>query len=147
MTSLADFVRRWHAGEVSLAPIVELLGIRPVELGEGRAVVEMDVDSRLHNAMGILHGGVLLDLADVAIGVALATVAEEGETFSTVQSSVSYLRPVREGRLLAEARVAQRGRTIGHLECGVRDAEGRGVARVVSTLSIRRPPSDEGAAP
>lgn len=137
MTSLADFVHRWQSGEVSLAPIVELLGIRPVELGDGRAVVEMDADARLHNAMGILHGGVLLDLADVAMGVALATVAQEGETFSTVQSSVSYLRPVREGRLLAEARVVQRGRTVGHLECEVRDGEGRGVARVSSALAIR----------
>ena len=145
MTSLADFVRRWHAGEVSLAPIVELLGIRPVALGEGRAVVEMNADARLHNAMGILHGGVLLDLADVAMGVALATVAEEGETFSTVQSSVSYLRPVKEGRLAAEARVVLRRRTVGHLECEVRDAEGCEVARVSSALAIRRPSDGESA--
>jgi uncharacterized protein (TIGR00369 family) len=137
VTSLADFVRRWHAGEASLAPIVELLGIRSRSLGDGRAEIEMDAGPRLHNAMGILHGGVLLDLADVAMGVALATVAEEGETFSTLQSSVSYLRPVKEGLLVAEARVAHRGRTVGHLECEVRDAEGRGVARVTSVLAIR----------
>lgn len=139
MSSLADFVRRWQAGEGSLAPIVDLLGIRPVESGEGRAAVEMDAGPRLHNAMGILHGGVLLDLADVAIGVALATVAAEGETFSTIQSSVSYLRPVTEGRLIAEARVVHRGRTVGYLECGVRDSEDRQVARVSSVLAIRRP--------
>jgi uncharacterized protein (TIGR00369 family) len=138
VTSLADFVRRWHAGEVPLAPIVDLLGIRPRSLGDGRAEVEMDAGPRLHNAMGILHGGVLLDLADVAMGVALATVAEEGETFSTVQSSISYLRPVREDRLIAAARVVHRGGTIGHLECEIRDAGDRTVARITSTLAIRR---------
>jgi uncharacterized protein (TIGR00369 family) len=137
VSSLADFVRRWHAGELPLAPIVDLLGIRSRSLGDGHAEVEMDADSRLHNAMGILHGGVLLDLADVVMGVALATVAEEGETFSTLQSSVSYLRPVKAGRLVAAARVVHRGRTVGHLECEVRDAEGRGVARVTSVLAIR----------
>jgi uncharacterized protein (TIGR00369 family) len=135
--SLADFVRRWHAGEAPLAPIVDLLGIRSRSLGDGRAEVEMDAGPRLHNAMGILHGGVLLDLADVAMGVALATAAEEGESFSTVQSSVSYLRPVKEGRLVADARVVKRGRMLGHLECEVRDSEGRGVARVSSVIAIR----------
>lgn len=138
MSSLADFVRRWHQGEVSLAPITELLGVTSRSLGDGAAEVEMDAGPRLHNAMGILHGGVLLDLADVAMGVAFATVAEEGETFSTVQSSISYLRPVREGRLVAAARVVQRGRTIGHVECEIRDQEDRPVARVVSSLAVRR---------
>jgi uncharacterized protein (TIGR00369 family) len=137
VSSLAELVRRWHFGEVSLAPITELLGVTSRALGDGTAEVEMEAGPRLHNAMGILHGGVLLDLADVAMGVAFATVAEEGETFSTVQSSVSYLRPVREGRLVAAARVVQRGRTIGHVECEVRDADGRPVARVGSVSAIR----------
>ncbi|HEX2251886.1 MAG TPA: PaaI family thioesterase [Thermoanaerobaculia bacterium] len=138
MTALADFVRRWQEGEVTLAPITELLGVRPRSLGDGRAEVEMDATARLHNAMGILHGGVLVDLADVAIGVALATAVEEGETFSTLQSGITYLRPVQQGRLVAAARVVQRGRTIAHMECEIRDDRERPVARITSSLVIRR---------
>lgn len=138
MSSLGDYVRRWLAGELELAPITRLLGIRPVSIGDGEARVELAAGQRLHNAMGTVHGGVLLDLADVVMGVALATVVEEGETFATLQSSVSYLRAVREDRLTATARVVHRGRTTGHLECDVHDGRGRLVARVSSVCAIRR---------
>lgn len=141
---LAGYVERWRAGELELAPITGLLGIRPVSLGDGAAEVEMSAGERLHNAMGTLHGGVLLDLADVAMGVAMATVAAAGETFSTLSSSIAYLRPVRAGRLTAAARVVQRGRTTGHLECEVRDEEGRPVARVISVCAIRAAAAEAG---
>jgi uncharacterized protein (TIGR00369 family) len=131
-------VERWVAGEIRLAPIADLLGVRPVSAGDGEARVELDAGPRLHNAMGTLHGGVLLDLADVAMGVALATVVAEGETFATLSASVHYLRPVREDRLTAHARVVHRGRTAAHLECDVHDAAGRLVARVGSVSAIRR---------
>ena len=137
MSRWAEHVERWRAGELELAPITGLLGIRPLSAGDGRAELEMDAGARLHNAMGTLHGGVLLDLADVAMGVAMATQLDDGETFSTVQSSVSYLRPVVEDRLTAAAEVVHRGRTTAHLECEVRDGEGRPVARVTSVCSIR----------
>jgi uncharacterized protein (TIGR00369 family) len=133
-------VTRWRDGEAELAPITGLLGIRPVSLGDGEAVVEMDAGERVHNAMGTVHGGVLLDLADVAMGVAMATRLEAGEGFATLQSSVTYLRAVREGRLTATARIVHRGRTAGHLECVVRDGDERPVARVTSTCLIRTPP-------
>jgi len=136
MTDFADLVRRWQAGERELAPITGLLGVRPVSLGDGRAEVEMIASERLHNAMGTVHGGVFLDLADVAMGVAMATRLEAGEGFATLGANVAYLRPVREGRLSASARVVQRGRTTGHLECEVADAEGRPVARVTSICAI-----------
>lgn len=138
MTALRALVERWVAGEVRLAPIADLLGVRPLAAGDGEARIEMDAGPRLHNAMGILHGGVVLDLADVAMGAALATVVDEGETFATVSSTVAYLRPVREGRLTAAARVVHRGRTTAHLECDLANADGELVARVGSVSAIRR---------
>jgi uncharacterized protein (TIGR00369 family) len=138
VNKFAELVERWGAGEVELAPITGLLGVRPVSVGEGEAVLTMEAGERLHNAMGTLHGGVFLDLADVAMGVAMATVLEPGEGFATVQSGVSYLRAVKDGRLEAAARVVQRGRTTGHLECEITDGEGRQVARVTSVCAIRR---------
>lgn len=137
MSDLAAYVQRWLAGELELAPITELLGVRPVAIGEGRAEVELTAGERLHNAMGTVHGGVLYDLADVAMGAALATVLADGESFATLQSSIGYLRPVSQGRLTATARVVHRGRTTGHLECDVHDGEDRLVARVTSICAIR----------
>ncbi len=137
---LAAFVEGWYAGDLELAPITELLGIRPESLGEGMAELSMEAGERFHNAMGTLHGGVFVDLADVAMGVAMATRVEPGETFSTLQSGISYLRPVVAGRLTARARVVHRGRTTAHLECEIEDAEERVAARVSSVCAIRPAP-------
>lgn len=137
MSRLRRYVEKWQAGELELAPITKLLGIEPVSLDEGRAQVSMEAGERLHNAMGTLHGGVLCDMADVVMGVAMATVLEDDETLATLQTSISYLRAVREDRLVATARVIQRGRTTGHLECEIHDGEERLVARITSVCAIR----------
>jgi uncharacterized protein (TIGR00369 family) len=138
MSKLSRFAEKWLAGELELAPITELLGVRPVSLGEGEARIELTAGKHLHNAMGTVHGGIFCDLADVAMGTALATVAADGESFSTLQLQMSYYLPVVEGRLSAHARVVRRGRATAHLECDLEDGEGRLVARASSVCAIRQ---------
>jgi len=135
---LSDYVHKWLAGDLELAPITEFLGVRPISLGEGEARIELTAGKNLHNAMGTVHGGIFCDLADVAMGTALATVTTEGESFSTLQLHMSYFQPVVEGRLGAHARVVRRGRTTAHLECDLEDGEGRVVARASSVCAIRQ---------
>ena len=137
MSSLAKYVEKWLAGQLELAPITTLLGVKPLSLGQGEAKIEMIAGKHLHNAMGTLHGGIFCDLADVAIGAALATVTAEGESFSTLQLQMSYFLPLVEGRLTAHARVVRRGRGTAHLECDLEDGEGRLVARATSVCAMR----------
>ena len=137
MSKLSALVAKWLAGEIELAPIATLLQVRPVSLGEGEARVELTATDRLHNAMGTLHGGVFCDLADVAMGTALATIAADGESFSTLQMQMSYFAPVVNGTLSAHARVVRRGRGTAHLECDLEDADQRLVARATSVYAIR----------
>lgn len=138
MSRLSQYVEKWLAGDLELAPITALLGVRPVSLGQGEARIELTAGKHLHNAMGTVHGGVLCDLADVAMGAALATATAEGESFSTLQLQMSYFLPVVDGRLGAHARVLRRGRTTAHLECDLEDGEGRLVARASSVCAIRQ---------
>lgn len=138
MSRLSQFVEKWHAGELELAPITALLGVRPVSLGEGEARVELTAGERLHNAMRTVHGGVFCDLADIAMGAALATVTADGESFTTLQLQMSYFLPVVEGRISAHARVVRRGRMTAHLECDLEDSEGRLVARATSVCAMRQ---------
>jgi uncharacterized protein (TIGR00369 family) len=138
MSRLSQFVEKWLAGKRELAPITSLLGVRPVALGEGEARVELTAGEHLHNAMGTVHGGIFCDLADVAMGAALATVTSDGESFTTLQLQMSYLLPVANGRLSAHARVIRRGRGTAHLECDLEDGEGRLVARASSVCAIRQ---------
>jgi uncharacterized protein (TIGR00369 family) len=137
MSKLSGLVEKWLAGEIELAPIATLLQVRPVSLAEGEARVELSATERLHNAMGTLHGGVFCDLADVAMGTALATIAADGESFSTLQMQMSYFAPVVNGTLSAHARVIRRGRGTAHLECDLEDADQRLVARATSVYAIR----------
>ena len=126
-------------GEAPAPPIMRLIGFTPVAMEPGRAVFELDVDPTRHaNPMGTLHGGVLCDLADAAMGFAYASTLETGETFTTLELKINFLRPVWSGHLTATARVVQGGRTIGLTECDVADAAGRLVARVSGTCMTLR---------
>jgi uncharacterized protein (TIGR00369 family) len=119
-------------------PIFKLLGAKLVRIDDGRAHVELEVDERLANPMGTLHGGVLCDLADAAMGMAYASTLEEGESFTTLELKINFLRPVWRARLVADGAVAQRGRTVGMAECTISDERGRLIAKATSTcLTLR----------
>jgi uncharacterized protein (TIGR00369 family) len=131
-------------GEAPPPPIGRLLGFRLKEIEPGRAVFEMEADERHHNPMGTLHGGVYCDLADAAMGYAYAAMLAEGESFTTVELKINFLRAVRQGKLTAEARVVKAGSALGYVECDVSDQDGRLVARASSTclkLQQDRPPT------
>ncbi len=131
------FSDRLSAGEWS-APASDLVGFRAVSFGGGGAVFEMEAASRHHNPMGTVHGGIIMTLADSAMGYAFASTLGPGESFATLEARISFLRPVFCGRLVAEARVAHRGKTIGLVECDVRNGDGKIVAKTSSTCQVLR---------
>jgi uncharacterized protein (TIGR00369 family) len=88
--------------------------------------------------MGTLHGGVLCDIADAAMGMAFASTLAPDESFTTIALSISFFRPVWQARLRAEARVINRGKTVGYLECDVTDQDGKHIARANSTCFVLR---------
>ncbi len=125
-------------------PVGVLLGFDAVEAGEGRAVVEMAAGPQHANPMGTLHGGVLCDLGDAAMGTAYATTLADGESFTTLELDAKYLKPVWSGRLTATAEVVGGGRTVGLVECDVTDEEGSLVARLQSVCLTLRGERAEG---
>jgi uncharacterized protein (TIGR00369 family) len=133
MAAVPEWVRKMLAGETPLAPVLRLVGITPRLVEPGRAVFELEAGERHHNPLGTVHGGVYCDLADVAMGMAFAASLAEGETFTTVELKINFLRAVRTGLLVAEARVVKAGRTIAYVECDVKDEQGQLVARAAST--------------
>jgi len=119
-------------------PVARLIGFRLIEVAPGRAVVELEADARHANPMGTLHGGVLCDIADFAMGAAYASTLEDGESFTTLELKINFLKPIWQARLRAIGRVVKRGRTVGLVECDVLDEEDTLVARVSSTcLTLR----------
>src|SRR6267142_2869333 len=104
--------------------IARLLGFTLAALAPGRATIELPADERLANPMGTLHGGVLCDIADAAMGIAYASTLEEGESFTTLELKINFLRPVWKARLRAEGHLVKRGKTVGLVECDIVDETG-----------------------
>jgi len=119
-------------------PVSELIGFEVSEAGDGRTVVVLQADPRHFNPMGTVHGGILCDIADAAMGIAFATTLASGESFTTVELKINFLRPVRKTLLRAAGRVVQRGRTIGYVECDITDESEKLVAKANSTCLVLR---------
>ncbi len=144
MARLIDrFVAGWR-GDAPVAPVGKLIGFRPTSIGDGKAVFELEAGPQHANPMGTLHGGIVCDVADAAMGTAYASTLGEGESFTTLELKINFLRPFWNGTLVATGRVVKTGRTIGLAECDVTDAEGRLVARAMSTCMTLRAESSEG---
>ena len=119
-------------------PVAELIGFEVERVENGETVASMVVEERHSNPMGTIHGGILCDLADAAMGMAYYSTLAEGESFTTLELKINYVRPFWTGRLVARGRVVQRGRTVGMTECDVEDEQGRLIARATSTcLTLR----------
>jgi uncharacterized protein (TIGR00369 family) len=119
-------------------PVAELLGLEAVGIENGEATMELVAEERHSNPMGTIHGGILCDLADAAMGMAYFSTLEAGESFTTLELKINYLRPFWTGKLIARGRVVSRGKTVGMTECDIVDGDGRLIAKATSTcLTLR----------
>jgi uncharacterized protein (TIGR00369 family) len=120
-------------------PIARTLGFRLVAIEDGGATLEMRTDPSRHgNPMGTIHGGVLCDLADAAIGTAHAVALQEGESFTSVDLRINFFRPVWEATISAKATAVHRGKTTSYYECAITRDDGKLVAMVTSTVMTLR---------
>jgi uncharacterized protein (TIGR00369 family) len=138
MATMLEMIRRQQRGEIPPPPVATLIGFTLVSADTGCAVVELAADSRHANPMGTLHGGILCDIADAAMGMAYATTLGEDESFTTLELKINFLKPHWTGKLIATGRVVKGGRTVGLVECDIVDDQQRLVARATSTcLTLR----------
>jgi uncharacterized protein (TIGR00369 family) len=133
MPKMLDGIDKLLRGEAPSPPIAALIGFTLAAAEPGRAVIELEATERHANPMGTVHGGVLCDIADAAMGIAYAARLDEGETFTTLELKMNFVKPVWAGKLIAEGRVVEAGRTIGLVARDVRDSRGRLLAHASST--------------
>jgi uncharacterized protein (TIGR00369 family) len=119
-------------------PIARLIGFELKAIELGRSVMELEAAERHANPMGTLHGGVICDVADAAMGTAFATTIEDDESFTTLDLTAKFFKPIWKAKLRATARVTKRTRTLGLVECDVEDERGSLVAKVFSTCMVLR---------
>ncbi len=119
--------------------IARTLGFRLIEVGSGTATMELAADTEIHaNPMGTIHGGVLCDIADAAIGTAHATSLKEDESFTSIDLQINFFRPVWNGRIRAVAKPVNVGRQISRYVCDILRDDNKLIAQVTSTVMTLR---------
>jgi uncharacterized protein (TIGR00369 family) len=125
-------------------PIGQLLGFDLESAEPGQATISFQPGPEHANPMGTLHGGVLCDIGDAAMGIAYGTTLDSSESFTTLELDIKFLRPVWDQPLTATGTVLNSGRTIGLVECDVTDPDEELVAHLQSTCMTLRDESAEG---
>jgi uncharacterized protein (TIGR00369 family) len=134
-TQVHPLIERIRAATV---PIAKLIGFHAEHIGDGRAVASFEAGPQHANPMGTLHGGVLCDIADAAMGMAFVSTLAPDESFTTMSLTINFFRPVWHATLRAEARVVNRSKNVGYIECDITDENGRRIAKAISTSTVLR---------
>ena len=142
--SVLEYLQKHVAGELRgdetthmryPTAISRTLAMRIVAVGRGEAEVAIDTDPAIHgNQQGTVHGGLICELADAAIGTAHSTLMEEGDSFATVEFKINFFRPSWKTTLRAVAKPRQSGATLTCYQCDIFNAENKLAASVSSTV-------------
>lgn len=116
-------------------PFGDLIGLAFTDVADGRSECRLEVTDDLLNPHGVVHGAVLYALADTGMGGALYPGLDEEEVSTTVEVTVRYFRPVRDGTVTCETEVIHRGGSLAHLASEVRH-DGDPVAHAVGSFFV-----------
>jgi uncharacterized protein (TIGR00369 family) len=122
---------------VALMPFAAELGLVLEEASAERVVARLDWAPRLCTAGGVLHGGVLMSLADSAGALVTFLGLPEGATTATVTSTTQLVRAVGGGTIRAVAIPLHRGRTMVTAQTSVHDDRERLVAQTTQVQAVR----------
>src|SRR5215813_5620570 len=109
------------------------IGIELDSISSGQARLTLEVKPQHLQLAGVMHGGAIATLIDTAVAFAIAGSSEPSARFTTIEMKVNYLSAIREGRIVADAKVIRDGRRIIVAECDVTDSTGRLAAKGLLT--------------
>jgi len=120
-------------------PFAVELGIELVDARAEEVRARLEWSARLCTTGGVLHGGVLMSLADTAGAMCAFLNLPPGGATSTIESKTNFFRAVREGHVEAVARPLHVGRSTVVVQTDLLDGSGRRVAQVTQTQAVLQP--------
>jgi 1,4-dihydroxy-2-naphthoyl-CoA hydrolase len=115
-----------------------LYGLEVLEQDETQVRARVAVRDELKQAMGLVHGGVYASIAESITSLATAlAVLPDGRMAQGLSNQTSFLRPITEGTIHAEARRRHRGRSTWVWEVEITDDDARLCALVRMTIAVR----------
>jgi len=136
-----EFLQRLADRSYPAPPFAEATDIFIVEAEHGRAVFAATPSRRFYNPLGSVHGGWISTLLDSAMGCAVHSVLGPGHAYTTVDLSVSFVRPVfdRTGMLKCEGKIIHAGSRIATAQGRVWDKAGALIAHGTATCLLKAP--------
>jgi acyl-CoA thioesterase len=110
-------------------------GIKVVDISPGRAMTKMKVEDRHLNGIGTVHGGALFTLADFTFALAANSY---GRVTVAINANISYLKAVKTGTLIAEARELSKSSRISNYTVKIKEAEGEELVAVFQGMAYRK---------
>lgn len=124
---------------IAMMPFASDLGIALDEAGPDRVVATLPWAPRLCTTAGVMHGGVLMSLADTVGALVVFLGLADGETTATITSTTQMFRPLTSGSVRAVAVLLNRGRTTATAQTSLFDAADRLISQTTQIQAIRRP--------
>jgi uncharacterized protein (TIGR00369 family) len=122
-------------------PFARELGIELVDAKPEQVRGRLEWSERLCTTGGVLHGGVLMALADSLGALCAFLNVPAGAGTSTIESKTNFFRAVRDGHVEATSRPLHVGRSTIVVQTDLTDASGRRVAQVTQTQAVLAPSS------
>ena len=116
-------------------PFGELIGIKFTKCEAGFSRCILDMDNKLNNPHGVLHGGAIYSMADTGMGAALYGYLKEDELCTTVEIKIMYFTPVTQGTITCDTKLVHKTRRIATLESDIYWKE-KLLAKAVGTFYI-----------
>jgi uncharacterized protein (TIGR00369 family) len=132
MSDVAELDRFLH----TTMPFTELVGARAELASREEVRLRVGWDPSRCTAGGVLHGGLLMALADTSGAWCAFLNLPEGASTTTIESKTNFLRAVRAGHVTAVSRPLHVGRTTVVIDTELRDEDERLVARTTQTQAV-----------
>jgi uncharacterized protein (TIGR00369 family) len=113
-----EFIKAVLEGNLPPPPIAATMDFTGAEAEEGRAVFVGEPGEFLYNPIGVVHGGYAMTILDSAMGCAVQTTLAAGERYTSIETSVNFVRPITSetGRVRCEGVVVHRGARVATAE-------------------------------
>lgn len=100
-------------------PFDEFLGLKYKKLDDNNLQIVLPVQDLFINSAGVIHGGIISSLADVALSNLIGANEDGIQQVVTVDLNVSFLKPATGTYLMANAKIGKEGKTLIHAECSI----------------------------
>ncbi len=133
--------KRIRQGVERSNPFGDLVGLTFTSIEKGYSQCMLEVDRKLLNPFGSLHGGATYTMADTGMGAALLSCIDDDEQCSTIEIKIVYFKSVKSGALTCDTKVIHRSNRFATLESEVTQ-QGCLVAKALGTWSIYKKKKD-----